>query len=499
MLDESISTFLPSWLVKLDSPPSSRDPLGLQARAMEQADGLLPGLNVFTSRARYYTFLCWALDRAQAAESKRTHLERVLRLERLLVLCEALKHEDDPKRCSYIGRRRGRRFVSERRGAGLWELPTKILKNQPSSGALRLYRTSLASLGLIEEDDFDDGLGLHLTDRGERLAKQISRVDESVVAWALEGGARTQKRRGTIEGVAERLCLTHAPGAHERRYLVGALFGDAAEQDAQRRRDTVQILFEHGLLKRGSTGEDATDEEAVTDGDEGATNEGGERETRSNWEILRPALERAPSNRLRPIQAAGAYQLVALGLNALFKSALDPAMEEGRISLSSWRRAIAARAGRDFNAARAATWAARQDSPTKIANELLDASVARPWSEVGMLATELLLRLGMVDRYVDWLGEECPPIVERVLVWARGATRERAGDMIGQLLPELVEHHAQVSAKKGKGEWVVIDGDEVMKRSPRPLRLLLHSLRFAQLGQLAADLALDPEDVADET
>ncbi|MDC3961074.1 hypothetical protein [Polyangium jinanense] len=464
---------------------------------MTQADRLLPGLNVFTSRARYYTFLCWALDRAQAAESKRTHLERVLRLERLLVLCEALRHEDDPKACSYIGRRRGRRFVSERRGAGLWELPTKILKNQASSGALRLYRTSLASLGLIEEDDFDDGLGLHLTVRGKQLAGRISRVDEGVVAWALEGGARTQKRRNTIEGSAERLCLSHRPGVLERRYLVDALLGNGGEQDALSRRDTVQILFEHDLLKGGSTGDDATDNEPVTDGDEEAEKAGGALETHTNWKVLRPALERAPSNRLHPIQTTGAYQLVALGLNALFASALEPVETRGRISLSKWRKEIATHAGRDFNSVRAVTWAARQDSPTDIAAELL-APVERPWAEVGVLATQLLLRLGLEDRYVEWLGLEAPALVERVLLWARDANRERAGDMIEKLLPELVEHHVEVSAKKGKGEWMVMEGDVVVRRSPRPLRLLLHSLRFAQLGQLAADLDLGPEDVADE-
>lgn len=130
MLDEAISTWFPSWLVRLDAAPSSRDPLGLQPRGMGHADQLLPGLNVFTSRARYYTFLCWALARAQANAPAHTHLDRVHRLERLLVLCEALRHEDDPYACSYIGRRRGRRFVTERQGAGLWELPTQILKNQ---------------------------------------------------------------------------------------------------------------------------------------------------------------------------------------------------------------------------------------------------------------------------------------------------------------------------------------------------------------------------------
>jgi hypothetical protein len=70
--------------------------------------------------------------------------------------------------------------------------------------------------------------------------------------------------------------------------------------------------------------------------------------------------------------------------------------------------------------------------------------------------------------------------------------------MVSRLLPDLVEHHAEVSARKGKGEWVVLDGVEMVKNDPRYLRLMLHSLRFAQLQHLAADLDLRPEDVTDE-
>jgi len=200
MLDEAISTWFPSWLVRLDAPPSSRDPLGLQAHAGGHADRLLPGLNVFTSRARYYTFLCWALARAQSGASARTHLDRIHRLERLLVLCEALRHEDNPYACSYIGRRRGRRFVTERQGAALWELPTRILKNQASNGALRLYRTSLADFGLIEEDDLLDGLGPRLTDRRStsttRTRAKIARISGRSTRIPRARRARRRRPRG---------------------------------------------------------------------------------------------------------------------------------------------------------------------------------------------------------------------------------------------------------------------------------------------------------------
>jgi hypothetical protein len=498
MLDESITSFLPSWLVRLDAPPSSRDPLGLQAHAMAQADRLLPGLNVFTSRARYYTFLCWALARAQAGAPARTHLERVLRLERLLVLCEALRHEDNPDACGYIGRRRGRSFVAERRGAGLWELPTRVLKNQVANGALRLYRTSLASLGLVEEDDLEEGLGLRLTDRGQHLANQFEKViDEGVVGWALEGSAQQQKRRGTLLDAGARMCLSSRMGAYERRYLVGALLG--GEGDGIERRETVQILFDHQLLDFASVGSDSTDNDVdlVTDDGGKPAEAAALFETRSNWGVLRPALALPSSNRLQPIQVAGAYQLAALGVNALFASALAPAAEHGRFALATWRARIAERAGSDFEGSSAAAWAGHR-SPADVVDEILSVP-DRPWPEVGMLAAELLLRLGLDERYARWLGDDPIPIVERMLVWTRDAGIERAGEMVTRLLPELVEHHRDVSVKKGKGEWLLTDGDELVKNDPRPMRLLLHSLRFAQLGQLAADLQLQPKDVDDET
>lgn len=498
MLDEAVSSFLPSWLVRLDAPPSSRDPLGLQAHAMAQADRLLPGLNVFTSRARYYTFLCWAVSRAQADALPRAHLERVLRLERLLVLCESLRHEDDPLACAYIGRRRGRRFISERRGAGLWELPTRVLKNQVSNGALRLYRTSLASLGLIEEDDLDGGLGLHLTDRGRQLANQFERViDQGVVGWALEGGTQHQKRRGTLLDAGARMCLSGRMGAYERRYLVAALFG--ADGAGIERRETVQVLFEHGLLGSVSVGSDATDNDAdlITDDGGKPAEEAARFETQTNWGVLRRALALPPQNRLQTIQIAGAYQLAALGLNALFASALDPTAEQGRLPLATWRERIAERAGTDFEALSAAAWAGHR-SPAEVAADLLD-ETPRPWPEIGMLAVELLLRLGLDERYGRWLGDDPTPIVDRMRVWARDASIERAGELAVRLLADLVEHHRDVSTKKGKGEWLVLDGEELVRHDPRPLRLLLHSLRFAQLAQLAADLNLHPKDVADET
>jgi hypothetical protein len=464
---------------------------------MDHADRLLPGLNVFTSRARYYSFLCWALARAQQGAPPATHLDRVHRLERLLVLCEALRHADDPFACSYVGRRRGRRFVAERAGAGLWELPTRILKNQASNGALRLYRTSLADLGFIEEDDLEEGLGLRLSERGARLADQFQKVvDDGLVAWALDPATDQRKRRETLRDAARGMCLSGRIGAYERRQLVDALFGD--DGHGIDRRETVAILFENGMLQTGAVGEDiaSADPDLVAEDGGKPAEEAADRETRGNWAVIRSAMEHPPSNRLHPIQVAGAYELAALGLNALLRSALDPVALHGRLSIAAWRAQVSERAGAGFESATAAAWAGHRPA-VAVAADLLDAD-GRPWPEIAGLATELLLRLGLDERYFRWLAEEPAPLVDRMLHWTRDAGTDQPGPMVSRLLPDLVEHHAEVSARKGKGEWVVLDGAEMVKNDPRYLRLMLHSLRFAQLQQLAADLGLRPEDVTDE-
>lgn len=499
MIDEAFATYLPSWLVRLDVPPSSRDPLGLQAYAMAQADRLLPGLNVFTSRARYYTFLCWALRCAQAQDvSPLMKQECLLRLERLLVLCEALQHENEPDACSYIGRRRGQRFISERQGAKLWTLPTKILKNQHSNGALRLYRTSLSSLGLVEEDDQNEGLGLRLTESGQKLAERYNGcVNDNVVAWALDGGIESPKRHGTLIDAGAGMCLSNKIGTYERRYLIKALFG--GEEDGISRRDTVQVLFEHGLLGVVDVSHETTDQDPdlVAEDDGKPAKDAALFETSTNWQVLRHALALPPSKRLHGIQTAGAYQLAALGLNAVFASALEPTMMQGRLSFAEWRKAIATHAGRGFENLSAAAWA-RKRSPTEIADDLLDGN-ARSWAEIGALGANLLLGLGLELRYTRWLEDDPLPVVDLVLHWTRESETKHAGEMLMQLLPDLVVHHSNVSAKKGKGEWLVLDGNEIVKHDPRPMGLFLHSLRFAQLGQLAADLELSAEDVTDET
>jgi hypothetical protein len=219
-------------------------------------------------------------------------------------------------------------------------------------------------------------------------------------------------------------------------------------------------------------------------------------ETRGNWAVLQRALALAPSNRLRPIQVAGAYQLAALALNGLLRAALDAVEKVGRVALATVRARIAERAGSGFEATPAAAWAGHRRA-VAVAEDVLLAE-GLDWAQIGARAAELLLRVTLDDRCLRWLTDSPTPMVERLLEWRRDAGTSSAGAMFARLLPDLIEHHAEVSARKGKGHWIEMDGKELVRNDPRPLRLMLHSLRFAQLQQLAADLKLRPEDVVDE-
>lgn len=497
-LDERVDRVLPSWLVRLDTPTTSRDPLGLQALAGANADAILPGLNVFTSRARYYSFLCWSVAKAQEHADPGTHLERVHRLERLLVLCEALRHRDDPDACSYVGRRRGKAFVREHTDGRGWPLPTRILKNQTGNGALRLYRTSLVDLGLVDEDDVRDGLGLELTDKGRQLAaKYGERLDAGIVRWALDGSEQ-RKRWDTLESLAEVSCLT-APriDRHERRHLVEALFGksvEAASPSAAQRRETARLLMAHGLLGSLEVRDDiaAEDDDAVTD-DGGAA--AAAAETRGNWAVVRTLLDLPARDELADLQRAAAYEILAMSLNRLIFAMIESVHEPGRLAIASWLDRIAEHAGDAFASGSANAWGSGR-AVVPLADALLAESA---WPAVAASALALLIALLRDPKMVAWVQDVVlrDAFLSGIVELRHTLDGRTPLAVLEELVHALALRHRNESARKGKGEWILVDGADLVRADPRTMRPIVHSLRFAQLQQIAADLALRPEELAD--
>lgn len=454
-----------------------------------------PGITVFTSRARYLSFLCWAI---RASESGRpgARLDRIHRLERLLVLSEALLHQDDPDACTYIGRRRGRRFVREHDRDDVWELPSRILKNQVTNGAFRLYRTALASFGLVEETEPDDSpVGLELTRRGHALANRYElRLDANLVRWALAEPVQ-RKRRASLMANAEVMCLSGRIDSHERRHLLHGMVGRSG--DAIVRRETVRVMFRHKLLATTPRLVDiaAEDADAVADDNGRPAEEAAAEETRGNWGVVRRVLDIGPLPELRDLYKASAYEMVALGLNRLFASCLDAVSGPGRLGLGAWGERVGAQAGEAYARRPAAEWA-DGEKVTAIASELLESKAS--WEETAARAMRLLVLASRSDTMRSALSDIPVSLVARVLDMA-GETSTRSGAQLArQLVPDAIEHHLKVSAAKGKGEWIALDRDDLVRSDPRAMLPILHALRFAQLAQLARDVKLSPEDVADE-
>ena len=88
---------IPVWL---DPPPASQgsiDPLGYLAPAEKLADQLLPGVTVATRRARYLSFLCWAIRETGGNSAE------IDRWEIALSVGEYLRHGSNTAECNYLG------------------------------------------------------------------------------------------------------------------------------------------------------------------------------------------------------------------------------------------------------------------------------------------------------------------------------------------------------------------------------------------------------------
>jgi hypothetical protein len=152
--EAKFEALLPRWLEPFRLPPSSRDPLGLQAHAERLANELLPGLTVFTSRIGYYGFLAWAIQCVNdlLCPNHQTRQNRLHRLERALALCEFVYHGPEDDSCRLLGQRSKTQVLQGvERDNYRYRVPNRILKNQASAGAYRLYFTSLQSMGIAQE------------------------------------------------------------------------------------------------------------------------------------------------------------------------------------------------------------------------------------------------------------------------------------------------------------------------------------------------------------
>jgi len=498
--DPVLAGLLPQWLDPFVLPSGSRDPLGLQAPAERLVNEVLPGLTVFTFRAGYYGFLSWAIRSVNGlsrdAVPRRTPRREVLNaVERALALCEFVYHGLEDDSCSLIGQRSKLRVLSGNDG-DRYRVPESILKNQNSAGSFRLFATSLVSLGLAEEADelaADGLLPLRLTPLGDVLANAFQRrVDSSFIPFAM--GERTQTR-DSLRGWGRELCFSSI--ARQSRYrdplLRGLLLGNS--RDTEKRYRTVAHLFAEGLFTDEDG--DAVGQVSLNEEDAALLEDDVQGAGVSNLDVVFHFYGCQPREDLRALQALSVFELLCLGLSAIFRAAVVSITDAGKADVAGLTRSIGS-AG-----ALVALWKtpmkdAKPKTVRKLVTEILESDDA---VEAASLGGALLLRiirdplLGAVWDSLLQMAREPVELVDRCL-------RQRMDRSLSEALPELMlammERHELVSQRKNRQRWLFVEGSTLVRDDPQAMGLGLHALRFPQLGSIARDVDLREEDLRDD-
>lgn len=151
------------WVLADPSTERAVDPLGMGTQADKIADLLLPQLSVTTTRARYFSFLCWAVHKSAGSAP----ITAIHRLEAELALEEAIRHNgESANTCpGVVGRTLARRFLDDHKGKPPVR-PERLYKNT----AFATYRPTMRALGLLTHSRRPE-----LTTEGMRLATEFGR------------------------------------------------------------------------------------------------------------------------------------------------------------------------------------------------------------------------------------------------------------------------------------------------------------------------------------
>lgn len=495
--EPDLAGLLPQWLEPFVLPAGSRDPLGLQAPAERLVNEVLPGLTVFTYRAGYYGFLTWAIREVNALPRDmvppRTPRREVLNaFERALALCEFVYHGVEDDSCRLIGQRSKRRVLasSER---DRYAVPGSILKNQNNAGSLALYSTSLVSFRLVEEADelaADGLLPFRLTALGDELAKAFHRrIDASFIPFAM---GKCRQTRDTLRAWGRELCFSSLarPLRFRAPLLRGLLRGNS--RDAEKRYRTVAHLFAEGLY-RADVG-DVVTLESLNEDDAVFMEEDVRGAGLSNLDVVVHFYGCSPREDLRPLQALAVFELLALGLSAIFRAAIVSITDAGKADLAGLTHSIAS-AGELATLWTTPMAEAKPKTVKRLASELLEGDDPVEAASVG---GALLLRVirdpllpAVWDSLLQMAGEPAE-LVDRCL-------RKRMDRSLAEVLPELIlamaERHELVSKRKNRQRWLFVEDSALVRDDPQTMGLGLHALRFPQLASLASDVELREEDL----
>jgi hypothetical protein len=491
--DQTFDALLPKWLEPHRVPEGSRDPLGFQNSAERIANELLPGLTVFTSRIAYYGFIAWAVRELKEHPGEPGTVCRELfhKLERAYVLCEFVHHGSESNDCRVIGQRSKSELLQSAHN-GRFRVPARILKNQESAGSLRLYTTSMESMGFAElrpELAADSLLPLSLTDLGKRLAREFAKhVPADFRTFALSDGARD---RDTLRRWGCKLCMSTLGSARYRApFLEGFLLGNSLAAEARYR--TVSLLLKRKLLPedyklKPGAGPDTLPEEAANVAEDDTASEG-----LSNAAALLDFYEEAPRPEIMLLQKAAVYELLSLALSAIFASAIYELDKFGQCEVSALRDAIVAT--KRFGKFWLAPFNGRRGLP--IARELHEAlfNAATPVERAavgGVLLRSIQHDAAFMSTAPDLTGS--PPLALHQGI----APSKPLAESFASLIDSMVARHEQVSINKNRQRWCYFDacGLRLVKDDIRPLGVGWHAMRFPQLFSLCRDVHLTKDDL----
>ena len=496
--DSKFADLLPRWLEPLKLPPSSRDPLGFQAQAERLANELLPGVTVFTSRIGYYGFLTWAIQfvNEQSCPTGESRLARLQRLERALALCEFTHHGAEDKSCTLLGQRSKTQVLQSAQG-DRFKVPVRILKNQTSAGAYRLYYTSMQSLGFAEEATdlaAEELLPLKLTDLGRKLAHGFNQRLAS--GFSEFGLSDDLLARDTIRSWGKQFCFSELGrrGRYREPFLDGFLLGNSP--DAEKRYWTVQRLFQRGLLADSyeDHSEEAAEEEILSEDDARAVEEIATEAGLANNSVLLHFYEEPPQADNRDFQVAAVFELLSLGLSSLFQIVVEELWKEGRTRPVDLVARIAGHEQyKQFWAMPLTTSGVIIPKAQKLVQRLFDSDDPFERATIGGVLLVRVLR----DRPVAVVADDLATNPAFVLV--HEALRSKPERCLTEVFPELVkamvDRHQVVSLNKNRQRWCYFDGDIVRKDDLQAMRIGFHSFRFPQLLSLCRDLGLKQEDL----
>jgi hypothetical protein len=426
---------LPSWVQPDPLRSRAIDPLGLQLISDRFADRMLPGLSVLTTRARYFTFLCWARRETGSTSDER----EIHRQEVRLTLMESRLSADEVghSKCSFVGKRNIEAYLREHRDEDVLATDPRTIYKVP---VWRAYRASMVQLGLLEGSP-----RYALTEPGRQAASAFRKAVGSTLKRMPPQACLSRIR----ESSREKRLLRDSIGLSLR----GKLEGDWGSTDARRRR----AAFGRLMRKFSPDGEDLNPRDPL-----------------SYFEGKTSASLGEPENTVR---AAAVWEYLSLGLNLVFVA---------------WVRAVDVNEFNTFRKALRRSSSARRMKPSlsdvALQDNNYEVATARAIACLSRAAAMFYQRLPEQSRC---LLPGNPFDLARRFVDRRVSPNAR----IDEILQELLFLHQNA---KGDEAWLQVPDPgrldrftvnrDTKKSWQPPNKVTVHGYRIPQFGQIVHDL-----------